>query len=193
MLGQLCLFLSIAFTGQAQSSKQQAGASPKGNGTISGTLTDSLTSKPLEYATVALLQHGTTQAVGGTLTNEKGQFSFSGIAVGQYDLAFSFIGYKSKTIRQVAVTEAKPAVVVGNVKLGISAAATTLKEVKVEALRPTITQEADRMVVSIEGTALAAGRTAYDVLSTAPGSTSTRRGAFSSTAGLASPSCSMAA
>ncbi|HZG00427.1 MAG TPA: outer membrane beta-barrel family protein, partial [Chitinophagales bacterium] len=36
-------------------------------------------------------------------------------------------------------------------------------------LRPTITQEADRLVVSVEGTATAAGATAFDVLSKAPG------------------------
>jgi hypothetical protein len=168
LLGQLCLFLSLAVAGWAQTGpQQQAGA--KGNGTISGTLTDSLTGKPLEYATVALLQKGTTQAVGGTLTDNKGSFTFSDVGVGEYDLAFSFIGYKTKTIRQISVTATKPAVSIGNVKLGISAAATTLKEVTVEALRPTITQEADRLVVSIEGTALAAGRTAYDVLATAPG------------------------
>jgi hypothetical protein len=44
-----------------------------------------------------------------------------------------------------------------------------LQEVTVKSLRPSIVQLADRMVVSIEGTALAAGNTAFDVLGKAPG------------------------
>jgi hypothetical protein len=44
-----------------------------------------------------------------------------------------------------------------------------LKEVKVQALRPTIVNHADKMVVSVEGTALAAGNTAYEVLLKSPG------------------------
>ncbi|WP_276497154.1 outer membrane beta-barrel family protein [Pontibacter litorisediminis] len=165
LLGYLCLFLSLlSFSGLAQDGAQQAGA----NGTITGTLTDSLTGKPLEYATVALLQQGSAQAVGGTLTDGKGQFKLENIGFGTYDLAFSFIGYSSKTIRQVRVTADRPQVSIGKVALGTSSA-TTLQEVQVQALRPTITQEADRLVVSIEGTALAAGKTAYDVLATSPG------------------------
>lgn len=167
--GLLCLLLSFCTDVRAQdNSRQPAKTTSQANGSISGTLVDSLTGKPLEYATVALLQQGTSQAVNGTLTDDKGNFILSGLSLGQYDLTFSFIGYAAKTIRQVTLTAGKPQVAVGNVKLAVSGA-TTLKEVQVQALRPTITQEADRMVVSIEGTALAAGRTAYDVLSTSPG------------------------
>jgi hypothetical protein len=156
LMGLLCLFLTVATAGWAQET-----------GKITGILSDSLTGKPIEYATVALLQPNTTQALQSTLTDATGRFSFTGISKGNYQLAISFLGYKKKFISQIAVTEAKPGVTVGNVKL--QPAATQLKEVTVETLRPTITQEADRMVVSIEGTALAAGRTAYDVLATSPG------------------------
>ncbi|MGI8599159.1 MAG: TonB-dependent receptor domain-containing protein, partial [Chitinophagaceae bacterium] len=45
----------------------------------------------------------------------------------------------------------------------------TLREVSVTALRPSIEQKADRLVVSVEGTAMAAGNTAFAVLSRAPG------------------------
>ncbi|MFD2247570.1 outer membrane beta-barrel family protein [Pontibacter ruber] len=170
LLGQLCLFLSLATAGWAQTNTPKPATDPpKGNGIISGVLTDSLTGKPLEYATVALLQKGSTQAFSGTLTDEQGRFTFSGVAPGNYEVVFSFVGYKTKTIRQITLSERTPEAKVGTIRLGISAAATTLKEVNVQALRPTITQEADKMVVSIEGTALAAGRTAYEVLATSPG------------------------
>ncbi|MCP2045911.1 TonB-dependent receptor domain-containing protein [Pontibacter sp. HSC-36F09] len=156
LMGLLCLFLSVSSAAWAQEA-----------GKISGTLSDSLTGKPIEYATVALLQSGNTQALQSALTDANGRFSFEGIAPGNYQLAISFLGYQKKFISRVAVNAAKPETAVGNIRLVPST--TQLKEVTVEALRPTITQEADRMVVSIEGTALAAGRTAYDVLATLPG------------------------
>jgi hypothetical protein len=168
LLGQLCLFLSLSFTAFSQDNVQTpASAASKGSGSISGLLTDSLTGKPVEYATVALLQQGSTQAVDGTLTDASGRFSFSGLNNDDYELNISFIGYRTKTVRHVSISAGKPEVSIGNIKL--SQVATQLKEVNVQTLRPTITMEADRMVVSIEGTALAAGRTAYDVLATSPG------------------------
>ncbi len=47
--------------------------------------------------------------------------------------------------------------------------AAVLGEVKVTALRPQIVMEADKMIVSVEGTALAAGSSVYDVIEKAPG------------------------
>ncbi|GAA4360952.1 outer membrane beta-barrel family protein [Hymenobacter saemangeumensis] len=44
-----------------------------------------------------------------------------------------------------------------------------LGEVSVVAMRPTIVQEADRLVVSVAGTAMAAGNTAFSVLAKSPG------------------------
>lgn len=156
LVGLLCLFLTVPTPGWAQET-----------GKITGTLTDSLTGKPIEYATVALLQTNSTQALQSTLTDATGRFSFGGISKGNYQIAISFLGYKKRFINQVALTDTRPEVTIGNIRL--EPATTQLKEVTVETLRPTITQEADRMVVSIEGTALAAGRTAYDVLATSPG------------------------
>ena len=168
LLGQLCLFLSLTVTASAQDQTQApAPEASKGIGTISGTLLDSLTGKPIEFATVALLQSGSTQATNSTLTDSDGRFAFTGVAPGKYDITFSFIGYDTKTIRQLSVTAGNPKVVTGPVML--RPVSTQLKEVNVQTLRPTITQEADRMVVNVEGTAMAAGSTAYDVLAKSPG------------------------
>ncbi|MBJ6119293.1 TonB-dependent receptor [Pontibacter sp. BT310] len=160
LLGILCLFISNSTVSLAQ-------VTTAGTGRISGVLTDSLTTKPVEFATVALLHSGSTQSSDVKLTDGQGRFTFSGLKTGSYDLIISFIGYKTKTIKQVTITEQKPEVTLP--KISFSPAVTQLKEVNVQTLRPTITQEADKMVVSIEGTALAAGKSAYDVLATSPG------------------------
>ncbi|MFD3001843.1 TonB-dependent receptor domain-containing protein [Pontibacter toksunensis] len=168
LLGQLCLCLSLTLAGLAQDNPQSpASETTKGIGTISGELVDSFTGKPIEYATVALLQSGSTQATSGTLTDSGGRFAFTGVAPGNYDITFSFIGYDTKTIRQLSVTAGNPKVVTGPVML--RPVSTQLKEVNVQTLRPTITQEADRMIVNVEGTAMAAGSTAYEVLAKSPG------------------------
>ena len=157
-LGQLSIYLLLSPAVWAQTT---------GTGTISGLLVDSLTSKPIDYATVALQAKGETRPVAGTLTNGQGRYTFSGVRWGDYEVVVSFLGYKSKTIRGISISEQKPNAAVDIVQLSL--AATQLKEVDVQAMRPTITQEADRMVVSLEGTALAAGNTAFTVLARLPG------------------------
>jgi len=168
LMGQLCLFGSLMQAGWAQNQPQtSATEKAESQGSLSGVLTDSITGKPIGFATVALLQEGGTQAVDGTLTDDSGRFSFASVPTGDYALTFSFIGYKTKTIRAISVSEREPGKVLGTIRL--APAVTQLQEVNVQMLRPTITQEADRMVVNVEGTALAAGSTAYDVLAKSPG------------------------
>ncbi|MFC6998826.1 outer membrane beta-barrel family protein [Rufibacter roseus] len=168
LLGLLCLCLFFSMGSWAQTNSPAPAEAPSNaGGTISGTLTDSISGKPVEFATVALLKSGNTTAVAGTMTDAQGKFYFQNVPFGTYIMSFSFIGYKSKTSQAFSLTPSKPNVKLGNVSF--AQASTNLDEVTVTNLRPTITQEADKMVVSIEGTALASGRTAFDVLSRAPG------------------------
>ncbi|MGV3539178.1 MAG: outer membrane beta-barrel protein, partial [Rufibacter sp.] len=169
LLGLLCLCLYISVETLAQTANPTpATTSPAvATGSISGTLSDSLTGRPVEFATVALLKNGTTASVGAALTDAQGKYSFPQVPYGDYVLSFSFLGYKTKTSQPFSVNAQNPEVRVAPMKLPQST--TNLKEVTVTSLRPTITHEADKMVVSIEGTALAAGRTAFDVLSKSPG------------------------
>ena len=140
---------------------------PAGPGEISGHLTDSLSSQPLEYATVALFKQGQNQPVQGVVTNERGEFHFSNLELAEYELVASYLGYATKKIPNVVLTESTPSRQMGAVPLGPDA--TQLDEVTIRTLRPTIIQQADRIVVSIEGTALATGNSAYDILAKAPG------------------------
>nr|WP_210488805.1 TonB-dependent receptor [Rufibacter aurantiacus] len=167
-MGLLCLCLNFLVEVKAQTNPGITPATTaQSPGKISGVVTDSITGKPVQYTTVSLLRKGSTTSLDGTLTDAQGRFTFAGIAAGEYSLAFSFIGYEAVSRHNIVLTDQKPEVHVGTIKLKV--AATKLKEVTVQGLRPTITQEADKMVVSVQGTALAAGRTAYDVLTRAPG------------------------
>ncbi|MDX5396416.1 MAG: TonB-dependent receptor family protein, partial [Hymenobacteraceae bacterium] len=168
LLGQLCLLLTITSYGRAQSNTT-ALQQPHtvSNGSISGILIDSLQNKPLEYVSVALLQNGSTQAIAGTLTDQNGRFLFQNLGLGEYELVFSYIGYKTKNLGPVILSAHKETIALEKVRL--TAAVTALKEVTVQTLRPTITQEPDKLVVSVAGTAMASASTAFDVLAKSPG------------------------
>lgn len=69
-------------------------------GAISGTVTDSLSGSPLPGVNVVI--SGTTQ---GTATNAEGNYTITGVEPGTYDLRASFIGYETKTVEDVQVSE----------------------------------------------------------------------------------------
>ena len=59
---------------------------------------DSLSSQPVEYATVTVIDKVTQHVVNGAVSDSKGLFEVAGLATGSYKLAVEFIGYNKKTI-----------------------------------------------------------------------------------------------
>lgn len=135
-------------------------------GTLKGKLQDAK-GAPLSFANVALLKATDTAFVSGTLTDSAGAYSIATPAAGSYFLRFTAIGFTRNKTEVFEITDAGTSKNFGTTTL--QAEATTLKDVTVTALRPTITQLPDRMVVSVEGTAMAAGNNAYTLLTKAPG------------------------
>lgn len=133
---------------------------------ISGRLTDEK-GMMIRYANVSLLTTSDSTLAATAVTDSTGRFRFAAPPAGSYFLRFTAIGFaehKSTTIESTGPAFNKD---LGAVVLKQDLKA--LEDVTVTALRPTITQLPDRMVVSVEGTAMAAGNTAYAVLSKAPG------------------------
>ena len=63
--------------------------------TISGHLTDADLKEPLAQATVQLFWANDSSFVGGTLSNEQGNFSIHAPSNGTFKLIISFIGYQT--------------------------------------------------------------------------------------------------
>jgi hypothetical protein len=133
---------------------------------ITGKLQDQ-TGAPVAYANVAVLRADDASLHSGAVTNSDGTFAIATPPAGTYVLRLSAIGLKEHKTASFTVTG--PAYTKDFGVITLQEEVETLEEVTVKALRPTITQEADKMVVSVEGTALAAGSTAFDVLSKSPG------------------------
>ncbi len=153
------LFLLLTFGGFGLLSFSQTG-------TLKGKLQDSK-GAPLPFANVALLKAADTAFVSGTLTDSAGTYSIATPAPGSYFLRFTAIGFTRNRTKDFDITDANSSKDFGTISM--QAEATTLKDVTVTALRPTITQLPDRMVVSVEGTAMAAGNNAFTLLTKAPG------------------------
>lgn len=135
-------------------------------GVLTGKIVDEK-SVALGFANVAVLKAADSSFAAGTLTTADGKFSIQTPAQGKYFLRFSSIGYVESKTEMFEVSSPTFSKDFGNIKLQQDVK--SLKEVSVTAQRPTITQLADRMVVSVEGTAMAAGSNAYTVLQKAPG------------------------
>jgi outer membrane receptor protein involved in Fe transport len=130
---------------------------------ISGTVIDSLTQRPVEFANVALATPSSTTPIDGTICDEKGEFTLSKIMPGSYELLISFIGFETKVI---AVTVGEKNVDVKTII--ISPTPQILEAVTVEGQKALIEERVDRMVYNAENDLTTRGGDATDVLKRVP-------------------------
>lgn len=129
-----CFVTSLAFSQAAQPTI-----------TIKGSVLDSAANKPLGFVTVALQNAKTHAGIRSGLTREDGSFSLSTNAAQELEVAFVFVGYKTKI---VPVTGAGLSIDIGKVML--SASSSQLQEVSVTAAKPLMKQEVDRITYDIQ-------------------------------------------
>lgn len=149
------LIASLTYPAQAQN-----------EGMLTGTILDEK-NEALGFVNVAVIPAGAENVVTGAIAEMNGTFRIKTPAGGSYRLRISGLGYLPTTTAVFQVTG--PDFTKDFGKIQLKPDVKTLKEVTVQAMRPTITNEADKMVVSVEGTALASGSTAYEVLEKSPG------------------------
>ena len=134
-------------------------------GTLAGTVADSVSHQPLAFATVVLRPATDAKNVFSTVTTDKGAFSFAGLAAGAYSVEVRYLGYRAGRPAAVAVGAGAAA----PLALALAPERHALAEVKVTATKPFIEQQANKMVLNVAASPLAAGGTAADLLSRAPG------------------------
>lgn len=123
---------------------------------------------PLPFVNVSLLKTGKgTTPVTGALTDSSGYFNITTPATGTYFLQFTAIGFAKQNTDSFAVNSAAFSKDFGSITL--KKEAKDLANIDIATMRPSIVQLADRMVVSVQGTAMAAGTTAFNVLAKSPG------------------------
>ena len=134
-------------------------------GSISGQVYDEDLNVPIEYANVVLHSQRDSQQVNGTVTDKSGNFALNGVRPGRYFVAVSFIGYRDKTVRDVAVG---PGAARDLGRLTLRQSLVAMPGVEATAERPPLDYRIDKKVVDVSKMATAASGTAVDVLENVP-------------------------
>ncbi|BAU55935.1 TonB-dependent receptor domain-containing protein [Mucilaginibacter gotjawali] len=157
-------FLFSVITANAQFGVGGGGSNIVGK--ISGTLIDSISKKPLDYASVGLFRVGGKSPLSGSITDAKGNFRIDGVHPGNYNLVITFIGYPTKTVGPFTTTDSKPDKNTG--VINVSPGAKTLKEVTVTGQANLIENHIDKIVYNAEKDLTSTGGNASDVLQKVP-------------------------
>ena len=123
----------------------------------------------LPGASVVLFSLPDSVKVVETMTDVNGEFQlkYSGT---RGLLRISYVGFETSTLSYIKGSQ------LGEIKLIPSSS--TLNEVKVAGRRPTITQEVDRTVVSVEGSVITEGNNLLEMMEKMPGLTVQNEGTF---------------
>lgn len=130
---------------------------------ITGTIVDSANSKPLSFATVSLQNAATHITIKSTVTTDKGGFQLAvsfqpGVS---YELVISHVGYQSKPVGIQSTTQDLGTITLANTS-------GQLQSVTVEATKPLVKQEVDRLVYDVQSDPQTKGQTAMDMLRRVP-------------------------
>ena len=142
----------------------QVSAQPGLKGTVTGSVIDSLTKEPVDYATIALYPEGKTTSVNGTIADNKGKFTITEVPAGKYRMVVNFLGYAEKTFGDITVKG-------GSLNVGtilLRSSATQLSAVEIQGEKPLIENKIDRLVYNAEKDVTSAGGDATDVLRKVP-------------------------
>ena len=132
------LILSILFCIPKETFAQNA---PDGR-KITGSITDSVSQKKLDFITVNLMTDKNT-VIKVDYSKTDGTFTFSGLKPLKYLVVIVGVGYKDKMLTADLSDSTKQTVNLDNIL--ISPATVGLKEVKITATKPVVTQEVDRI------------------------------------------------
>ncbi len=129
---------------------------------ITGKIMDKATKKPLEYATISIINAKNTKIIFGGITDDKGDFSFDAIA-GMYTVKIEFISFKSQSVANKLLKE--------DTNLGIfflDEDSNQLQEVVVKSDKKNVEIKLDKKVYNVGQDITAKGGTASDVLDNVP-------------------------
>lgn len=147
---------------------EKAAAEPpqKGNGKITGTVLDSASKQPVEFATVALLDKNTSKPIDGTISNDKGQFTIGKVAAGTYKISVSFVGYQTVILDNITLASDRATLNLGNILL--PAEVRQLSEVEIVDQKDLVEDKIDRITYNAEKDVTNAGSDATEVLRKVP-------------------------
>ncbi len=162
----LFIFLALATVSFAQN---------KQSFTISGSVKDTLSKKPIDGVTTAIVRAKDSSLAKITSTDKEGNFFFENLSRGTYRILSTALGYKKNYSRLLIIEETD----INFGTLFLNTEVTSLKEVVVVSKKPFIERKIDKTVINVDASILNAGGTAMEILEAAPGVSLDREGNIS--------------
>lgn len=116
----------------------------------------------IAYVNVVLMENDSTTVYRGAVTDEQGNYQFENIATKEYVLIASFVGFESY-MKKVSVNGNS---IISTIVLKEDVGA--LKEVTINAKKPTVIKTIDRLIFNVENTSLSTGNS-WEILKRTPG------------------------
>jgi len=137
-----------------------------GGSVITGTVIDSVTKAPIEYANILLFSAESNKMVTGIATGKDGKFELTGIRPGSYYAEIQFLGFKKKRISNIQISPNSLQKNLGTIAL----VPTEIKvgDVYVEGERAPMSYQIDKKVVDVSQMQTAISGSAVDVLQNVP-------------------------
>lgn len=140
---------------------------PKGKGKISGITLDSLSGKPIEYASIAIFRSGSDKPIDGALTDDKGQFDLIELRNGTYDLRISSLAFVAKDIKGLIISDSVPVRSLGQIL--VTPVDKVLDEVNITGQSALVENKLDKTIYNAGKDISNKGGNAGDVLRKVPG------------------------
>ena len=138
-------------------------------GIVQGTVTDSITGSPIEYASVSIIDNHDGTVVTGGLSKKDGGFNIREIPLGEYIVLIEFIGYAKKEFGPLSIFPGEGGSIenfIGEVPLKISSV--NLDAVEVIGDESQFIQTVDKQIFKVGKNLTAAGGTGSDLLRKVP-------------------------
>jgi len=157
------LFLLFALTSHSQRPGGKRGPRPKA--TLTGTIVDSQTQTPLEFATITLFSRRDSSVAGGIISDANGKFILE-TRGGRYFAKIEFIGYQPYSIEEIRLGRNNLNADLGIIQLSGDAA--VLDEVEVVGEKSTFTMSLDKRVFNVGKDLTSTGANAAEILDNVP-------------------------
>ncbi|MEO1515033.1 MAG: TonB-dependent receptor [Bacteroidota bacterium] len=160
----LCLGVYLEAQGPQRGGRPGRGGA-RAAAKITGTIVDSQTGVPLEYATISLFRRRDSSLVTGIVTDLNGNFTLD-TRPGRFFAKIEFLAYQSKVIPQLAIERGQALLELGKITLESDAA--VLEEVVVQADRSQMQLSLDKKIFNVGKDLASRGGTATDLLDNVP-------------------------
>ena len=137
-----------------------------GQSQIHGVILDD-SDKPVSNASVLLINAFDSSDVMRTMATENGIYLFNNIAIGDYVVKVTAVGFEDAITPMYSIVTGQDIVNAGMIRMRIKG--TPLSEVIVKTKKPLFEQRIDRTIINVKSSITSAGTNALDILEKSPG------------------------